>query len=439
MSFLKPDTPDYAAAAREQGAANVETAKVEGALNRPDVYDWRGSQTWNTVPDPSSPTGFRYVVNNQLQPAEQQKYDIGNQIALNGLYSLWNYGSPAIDKALQGSYSLAGNPLMGYDPQYGPTTNFQENSGAEYAPGLKDRLDYSGVTGIPEANAGVRDQVAQSVYGQGARFLDPRFKREEDALSSQLSNQGIFVGSDAYKDAQNQLGEEKNQAYGDLQDRAVQMGGSEMERLFGMQGQQHQMGTQDVGTQANFANSARGQFINELLADQQARNAAIGNEFGASATGSSLYNTGRAQSLQEMAQSKTMPINIMSALLSGSQVNAPQFQPFNNQIGVQAPPVYQAAVNQGQAGQAQAQNWMNLAGGLGGAGIYKWSDRRLKSNIERKGTRYGLPWYEYDIGGRREEGVMADEVQRLYPEAVAERGGFLMVNYGVLERLHGGR
>ena len=33
-----PPAPDYAGAATAQGAANVETARVEGRMNRPDVY-----------------------------------------------------------------------------------------------------------------------------------------------------------------------------------------------------------------------------------------------------------------------------------------------------------------------------------------------------------------------------------------------------------------
>ena len=33
-----PPAPDYAGAAEAQGAANVETARVEGRMNRPDVF-----------------------------------------------------------------------------------------------------------------------------------------------------------------------------------------------------------------------------------------------------------------------------------------------------------------------------------------------------------------------------------------------------------------
>ena len=33
-----PAAPDYAGAATAQGAANVETARLEGRMNRPDVF-----------------------------------------------------------------------------------------------------------------------------------------------------------------------------------------------------------------------------------------------------------------------------------------------------------------------------------------------------------------------------------------------------------------
>lgn len=80
--------------------------------------------------------------------------------------------------------------------------------------------------------------------------------------------------------------------------------------------------------------------------------------------------------------------------------------------------------------------------GGGGGGGNAWgdlnrvdlSDRRLKANIVRVGTHpLGIGIYEYDLGGKRERGVMADEVARVKPEAVV-RGddGYARVNYGML-------
>lgn len=73
------------------------------------------------------------------------------------------------------------------------------------------------------------------------------------------------------------------------------------------------------------------------------------------------------------------------------------------------------------------------AGGKAGVGFGNmFSDRRLKKNIKQISTRPdGLNVYEFDYiwGGGRQIGLMAQEVQTIYPGAVSESGGFLMVDY----------
>jgi hypothetical protein len=63
-----------------------------------------------------------------------------------------------------------------------------------------------------------------------------------------------------------------------------------------------------------------------------------------------------------------------------------------------------------------------------------FSDRRLKSNIERIGTHpLGIGIYEYDIFGEHQIGVMADEVKQVMPEAIINHlSGYMMVDYGML-------
>ena len=61
-----------------------------------------------------------------------------------------------------------------------------------------------------------------------------------------------------------------------------------------------------------------------------------------------------------------------------------------------------------------------------------FSDRRLKKNIKQISTRPdGLNVYEFDYiwGGGRQIGLMAQEVQTIYPGAVSESDGYLMVDY----------
>jgi len=61
-----------------------------------------------------------------------------------------------------------------------------------------------------------------------------------------------------------------------------------------------------------------------------------------------------------------------------------------------------------------------------------FSDQRLKRNITKIGTRpdgLGVYEFEYIWGGGRQIGLMAQEVQGVYPDAVGEAGGYLTVNY----------
>ena len=70
-----------------------------------------------------------------------------------------------------------------------------------------------------------------------------------------------------------------------------------------------------------------------------------------------------------------------------------------------------------------------------GLGIYARSDRRLKENIELVGRdeRTQLPLYEFEYkggSGRRFLGVMADDVEKMFPDAVFTMpDGFKAVNY----------
>lgn len=86
--------------------------------------------------------------------------------------------------------------------------------------------------------------------------------------------------------------------------------------------------------------------------------------------------------------------------------------------------------------------WGALGSGLGAAGAYfgMKSDRRLKKNIEKIGTRSdGLNVYRWvyknDPDSRTYEGFMADEVKEIYPAAYIENfngTGYQGVNYAAI-------
>lgn len=140
----------------------------------------------------------------------------------------------------------------------------------------------------------------------------------------------------------------------------------------------------------------------------------------------------RGQAVGEIEKQYYSPVNTISALMSGSQVN-PGFTQ-TPQTGVNGTDV--AGITQ-NAYNTQMQGYQSNMGGLLGLGTamggWMFSDRRLKSNVRRLRTHpLGIGVYEYDIAGARQRGVMADEVAQVMPSAVRERGGFLQVNYDMI-------
>lgn len=152
-----------------------------------------------------------------------------------------------------------------------------------------------------------------------------------------------------------------------------------------------------------------------------------------------LMLTGRQQAFGEALSTRNQPINEISALMSGSQVSNPaQMSSAAPQTGV-AGVDYTGLVNQKYQSELQAsQAKMGGMFGLAAApfGMFSFSsDRRLKEDIEPVGViENGLTVYRYRMKGDRrfQIGLMADEVEKIAPEAViTDANGFKMVNYAI--------
>jgi hypothetical protein len=138
----------------------------------------------------------------------------------------------------------------------------------------------------------------------------------------------------------------------------------------------------------------------------------------------------RQRQAQEAMMMRGQPLNELNALLSGQQVQNPNFQNFS-QAGAAEAGNYYGAYTDAQAQAAAAkQSQMNMYSGLASSamGMFSFSDRRLKSNIVNVGfTQSGIPLYAYDIFGDRQVGVMADEVPAEW--TARHPSGYLMVDY----------
>lgn len=154
-----------------------------------------------------------------------------------------------------------------------------------------------------------------------------------------------------------------------------------------------------------------------------------------------LLLNGRQQAYQELLTERNQPLNEISALMSGSQVKQPTFtntpqtnvantdyagivnQNFQNQMGI-----YNSQV---QSNNAMMGGLFGLAGA--GLGMFKPSDRRMKRDVAQVGELdNGLPVYRYRYrdGGPPEIGLMAEDVRKMNPDAVATmENGLMAVDY----------
>lgn len=334
-----PPAPDYAGAAKQQGAANIEAARVQGMMNNPNVVSPYGTQTttWQ---------GDQPTLTQQFSPEQQQVFEQGNQAKL-ALSQLANRGA-----------GQAGEVL-------GQNVNF---------------------SGLPAAptSGGVNQRVIDAMMGR----VNEDYGKAQEEKNAALIAAGHRPGGKGYDDSMQLL----------------------------------QRGRNDAAQQAVLAGYQQGGV--EFDKDTQSRRNAIA----------------------EYLQQRQVPLNEVTALMSGSQVNNPFAMPaYAQNAQVAAPPLFGAAQQAGNwesdlynAQAAQAGNLQQGLFGLGGAGLMAggmmMSDRRLKSNIVRIGTHpLGIGWYEYDLDGYRTQGVMADEVETVKPDAVLTMpNGYLAVDYGRL-------
>ena len=166
------------------------------------------------------------------------------------------------------------------------------------------------------------------------------------------------------------------------------------------------------------------------------------------------FGTGLQANQQAYNQALTnynMPLNTLSALRTGAQVQNPTFVNSANQATTAGPDLLGAASSQYNAalGNTNMQNaaQANLNSGifgLGGAGIMAMSDIRTKQNISPIGVAdNGLTVYKFEYkpefkdhelaGHGFHVGFMAQEVEQVFPYAVKTLDdGYKVVDYGLL-------
>ena len=281
----------------------------------------------------------------------------------------------------------------------------------------------------------MQNQAVGQNFGQGQTA-----NAAQNAAVGQNFNQGLSA-QNAQNAASQQLYNQYMGVQG-LQNQAVNQ--NQQTALAQQQAQlasQQQLFNQQIAQQG-LGNQAVAQNQQTALQQQQAALAAQNQQYNQLLQGAQFGNTAQQQSLQQQLALRNQPLNEISGLMGGSQIQMPQFQGYQG-ANVAPAPIFAGAQAQGQNAMDQygiassnvnAQN-SGLYGLAGTAGaMYMMSDPRLKSDVVRVGTHpLGIGIYEYNIFGNRQRGVMADEVETVMPEAVAlHPSGYKMVNYGMI-------
>jgi len=168
-----------------------------------------------------------------------------------------------------------------------------------------------------------------------------------------------------------QAGQSREQAqfYNQAQAQAMQQ---ELARQAAQNAAQQQLFQQVVGQQES-RNAALGQRFNQDMARVAAQNQAAQQQFQQNLAQQQFYNTAVQQALAQQAAIRSLPVNEISALLSGGQVAIPQFQGYQG-VSVAPAPIFQAGQAAGDFAQRNYQNQvgsynagMGLLGSLAGA------------------------------------------------------------------------
>ena len=423
-----PPAPDYTGAANAEAQASKENLMTQNYANRPTINTPWGSQSWQTQAgiDPSTGQSVtQWTQNTNLTPQSQAALD--SQMALQqGRSELAGSFMDRVGSEYAKPFDYSGLPQT-YNPS--APKNLDTSLGQQ---NIQRGLNFGDNPAMPSFDSTYRDNIANSLMER----MQPQFDRQQGSLETQLANQGFERGSQGYKTALDDLQQSQSRERFNALDSAS----NEAQRLYQMQMGQRQQGMQEDQMAGNFANQASQQAFQQDMAAGQYGNNAMQTQQNMDAAYANQMNTLRQQGIAEQAQRRGMSLNEMNALLSGQQVSMPNMPSFTNAGISQTPQLMQAAQNQYSASMdafnAQQQQQANMMGGLSSLAstAMMFSDKRLKRRIKRVGTHaIGVGIYEYDIFGYPQRGVLAQEVQSVRPDLVAQHpSGFLMVNYGGL-------
>lgn len=302
--------PDYVGAAQATAQGNLQQAQQATVANRVNQYTPYGSLTYSQPSDPSQPWSSQV----NLSPTGQSLLDSLNQSQL-GIAGLQNGATQGVANTMGNGFNFNGPGVQGSVGMPGAMTGF------------------GGYSPVPTVDPTARTNAENAAYTAATSRLDPQWNTQQDRTQTQLMNQGLVPGGEAYDNAMRDFNFAKNDAYSNARNQAVQQGLAAQQAQFGMGLAANQAGYGQALGQGQFANAGLQQMFGQGLAAGQFGNAASG------------------QSLAQQMELYNQPLNQLNALRSASQVTNPQFGSYAQQQTVPGANYSGAAGQVGAYGQ----------------------------------------------------------------------------------------
>ena len=406
MSFSTPRAPDPYATAQAQSQANSEAIQQAAQYNQINQISPFGSQTYSGTlgsPDRTVTTTLtpelQNLVNSQMRIsqglANQSETRLGQipntPFSLEGLTQIrqaqggniqndFNSGNQlqqmfSAGPQIQTNFN-SGGPLQQTFDQ-GPQLQTDFNSGGPLQERIGDAgsiqraiadqgpiqrgVSLEGLSALPGVGdfSADRQRVENALYQRATAQMDPRFAQDRSSLETQLANQGITQGSEAYRQAIGNFEDTRNRAYSEAGNNAILAGGDEQSRLFGMGLQSRQQGVGERFQQGDFANTAQNQAFGQALQAGVFGNQAQQQQFQQMKDDAQFYNAAQAQGYAQNMGQQQFRNDVAAQQYAQNQgaadfYNRVQNQGYNQNLGQQQF-VNQAQQQQFNQNQNQAQ------------------------------------------------------------------------------------
>src|SRR6187399_92500 len=305
----KPDPPQppnpYQTAAAQTGT-NVGTGVANAFLNNVNQvtpqgnlsYDVTGNYSWT---DPSTGSTYQIPRFTATQTQTPMARDIEAQNNASKL-TLARTGATQAGK-VEGILNTPFDPSSSA-PDAGDASGIMDVGQAKtsFDPGWDITRSYG-----PQDNFSAdRQRVEDAMMAR----LNPQLQKDRAGIEQRLADQGIRYGSQAYASAM----DDYNRQSTDARFAAIGQAGDEQARL-----------NQMAQAQGSFQNAAQAQGYQQNQGLASFENAGLAQQLAQQQSGFNAQNAQRNQYMQEQYQQRNQPLNEITSLMTGSQVQQPNW------------------------------------------------------------------------------------------------------------------